>query len=167
MLSVGSLQTKVLWDSLFKLSPLVQYITIDGLNSTVIRTGLDIPLTSATSSNAFRKCRLHRKKKKDDKPLQFSIGNIKLTNSSITLDDKFRHKVDKVTDLNFALPLISNFQNDVDVPITPDLKFNFNGEPFAINAESVPFTPGKKTGVNFTVTGLNLENAKLPLIRFL
>ena len=159
LLSVGSLQTKVLWDSLFKLSPLVQYITIDGLNSTVIRTGLDTFNFSDIIQRIQEMPTSPEEEKKDDKPLQFSIGNIKLTNSSITLDDKFRHKVDKVTDLNFALPLISNFQNDVDVPITPDLKFNFNGEPFAINAESVPFTPGKKTGVNFTVTGLNLENA--------
>ena len=159
LLSVGSLQTKVLWDSLFKLSPLVQYITVDGLNSTVIRTGLDTFNFSDIIQRIPEMPASPEEEKKDDKPLQFSIGNVKLTNSSITLDDKFRHKVDKVTDLNFALPLISNFQNDVDVPITPDLKFNFNGEPFAINAESVPFTPGKKTGVNFTVTGLNLENA--------
>ena len=149
LLSVGYLQTKVLWNSLFKLSPLVQYITVDELNSTVIRTGLDtfnfsdiITRIQEMPSSPEE----DKEDKKDDKPLQFSIGNINLTNSSITLDDKFRHKVDKVTDLNFALPLISNFQNDVDVPITPDLRFNFNGEPFAINAESVPFTPGKKTG---------------------
>ena len=161
MLSVGYLKTKVLWNSLFKLSPLVQYITVDELNSTVIRTGLDT-LTSAISLRASKRCPLLRKKTKKTKKTtsrcKFSIGNINLTNSSITLDDKFRHKVDKVTDLNFAYPH-SNFQNDVDVPITPDLRFNFNGEPFAINAESVPFTPGKKTGVNFTVTGLSLENA--------
>ena len=162
LLSVGYLKTKVLWNSLFKLSPLVQYITVDELNSTVIRTGLDtfnfsdiITRIQEMPSSPEE----DKEDKKDDKPPQFSIGNINLTNSSITLDDKFRHKVDKVTDLNFALPLISNFQNDVDVPITPDLRFNFNGEPFAINAESVPFTPGKKTGVNFTVTGLSLENA--------
>lgn len=162
LLSVGYLKTKVLWNSLFKLSPLVQYITVDELNSTVIRTGLDtfnfsdiITRIQEMPSSPEE----DKEDKKDDKPLQFSIGNINLTNSSITLDDKFRHKVDKVTDLNFALPLISNFQNDVDVPITPDLRFKFNGEPFAINAESVPFTPGKKTGVNFTVTGLSLENA--------
>ena len=155
LLSVGYLKTKVLWNSLFKLSPLVQYITVDELNSTVIRTGLDtfnfsdiITRIQEMPSSPEE----DKEDKKDDKPLQFSIGNINLTNSSITLDDKFRHKVDKVTDLNFALPLISNFQNDVDVPITPDLRFNFNGEPFAINAESVPFTPGKKTG-------LSLENA--------
>lgn len=162
LLSVGYLKTKVLWNSLFKLSPLVQYITVDELNSTVIRTGLDtFNFSDIITRIQEMPSSLEEDKedKKDDKPLQFSIGNINLTNSSITLDDKFRHKVDKVTDLNFALPLISNFQNDVDVPITPDLRFNFNGEPFAINAESVPFTPGKKTGVNFTVTGLSLENA--------
>lgn len=144
MLSVGSLQTKVLWDSLFKLSPLVQYITVDGLNSTVIRTGLDTFNFSDIIQRIPEMPASPEEEKKDDKPLQFSIGNVKLTNSSITLDDKFRHKVDKVTDLNFALPLISNFQNDVDVPITPDLKFNFNGEPFAINAESVPLRRAKK-----------------------
>ena len=159
LLSVGSLQTKVLWNSLFKLSPLVQYITVDQLNSTVIRTGLDKFNFSDIITRIQEMPSSPKEKDKDDKPLQFSVGNIKLTNSSITLDDKFRNKVDKVTDLNFALPLISNFQNDVDVPITPDLKFKFNGEPFAINAESVPFTPDKKTGVNFTITGLNLENA--------
>ena len=165
LLSVGYLQTKVLWNSLFKLSPLVQYITVDELNSTIIRTGLDtfnfsdIITRIQEMPSSPEEDKEDKEDKKDDKPLQFSIGNINLTNSSITLDDKFRHKVDKVTDLNFALPLISNFQNDVDVPITPDLRFNFNGEPFAINAESVPFTPGKKTGVNFTVTGLSLENA--------
>lgn len=159
LLSVGSLQTKVLWNSLFKLSPLVQYITVDQLNSTVIRTGLDKFNFNDIITRIQEMPSSPKEKDKDDKPLQFSVGNIKLTNSSITLDDKFRNKVDKVTDLNFALPLISNFQNDVDVPITPDLKFKFNGEPFAINAESVPFTPDKKTGVNFTITGLNLENA--------
>lgn len=159
LLSVDSLQTKVLWNSLFKLSPLVQYITVDQLNSTVIRTGLDKFNFSDIITRIQEMPSSPKEKDKDDKPLQFSVGNIKLTNSSITLDDKFRNKVDKVTDLNFALPLISNFQNDVDVPITPDLKFKFNGEPFAINAESVPFTPDKKTGVNFTITGLNLENA--------
>ena len=121
MLSVGSLQTKVLWDSLFKLSPLVQYITIDGLNSTVIRTGLDTFNFSDIIQRIQEMPTSAEEEKKDDKPLQFSIGNIKLTNSSITLDDKFRHKVDKVTDLNFALPLISNFQNDVDVPISPSM----------------------------------------------
>lgn len=159
LLSVGSLQTKVLWNSLFKLSPLVQYITVDQLNSTVIRTGLNKFNFSDIITRIQEMPASPEEEKKDDKPLQFSVGNIKLTNSSITLDDKFRNKVDKVTDLNFALPLISNFQNDVDVPITPDLKFKFNGEPFSINAESVPFTPGQKTGVNFTITGLNLENA--------
>lgn len=159
LLSAGSLQTKVLWNSLFKLSPLVQYITVDQLNSTVIRTGLDKFNFSDIITRIQEMPSSPKEKDKDDKPLQFSVGNIKLTNSSITLDDKFRNKVDKVTDLNFSLPLISNFQNDVDVPITPDLKFKFNGEPFAINAESVPFTPDKKTGVNFTITGLNLENA--------
>ena len=107
MLSVGYLKTKVLWNSLFKLSPLVQYITVDELNSTVIRTGLDtfnfsdiITRIQEMPSSPEE----DKEDKKDDKPLQFSIGNINLTNSSITLDDKFRHKVDKVTDLNFAYP---------------------------------------------------------------
>ena len=82
----------------------MQYITIDGLNSTVIRTGLDTFNFSDIIQRIQEMPTSPEEEKKDDKPLQFSIGNIKLTNSSITLDDKFRHKVDKVTDLNFACP---------------------------------------------------------------
>lgn len=160
LLSVGSLNTKVLWKSLFKLSPMVEYLTVDKLNSTVIRTGLDkFNFSDIIQRIQELPATPEDEKSKDDKPLLFSVDNIRLTNSAITLDDKFRGKVDKLTDLNFALPLISNFKTEVDNPIKPELKFAFNGEPFAINAESVPFTPGMKTGVNFTITGLSLENA--------
>lgn len=159
LLAFNSLDTKVLWKSLFKLSPMVEFLKLDQFSSTVVRTGLsnfnfddiiqrikDLPSSPEEDD-------------KDKKPLLFAVDNVQITNSSITLDDKFRNKVDKVTDLDFALPLISNFKTEVDNPIKPKLKFNFNGEPFQIDAESVPFTQSMKTGVSFTIKGLNLENA--------
>ena len=159
LLAFNSLDTKVQWKSLFKLSPIVEYLKLDQFSSTVVRTGL----SSFNFDDIIQRVQELPASKEEDntkkKPLLFAVDNIQITNSSITLDDKFRKKVDKVSDLNFAMPIISNFKNEVDNPIKPQLKFNFNGEPFQIDAESVPFTQSMKTGVSFTVKGLSLENA--------
>ena len=117
--SVGSLQTKVLWDSLFKLSPLVQYITVDGLNSTVIRTGLDTFNFSDIIQRIPEMPASPEEEKKDDKPLQFSIRQRQADELFVTLDDSSDIS-DKVTDLNFALPLFLISKMTSIVPITPD-----------------------------------------------
>lgn len=158
LLHLNGLDTKVDWNSLFKLSPIIEYLSLDGLQAYIIRTGL----SEFNFSDIIKKVQempAEEKEKKSEEAQKFSVKEIRLSNSEITLDDKFRGKIDKVTDLNFDLPLISNFQDEVDHPITPKLSFNFDGKPFNIDASSVPFTVAQKTGVDFVIKDFNLKNA--------
>lgn len=159
-MALKSLDTKLNWKSLVKFSPIVDHVTLDGFEANIIRTGLDtFNFSDIINKIAKMPSDKDEDKKKDDDPVRFEIDNVSLINSSITLDDKFRDKVDKFTDINLAVPLISNFKTEVDNPTQPKLQFNFNGEPFSINASSELFVPSLKTGVDFTLRGLNLENA--------
>lgn len=159
-MALKSLDTKLNWKSLIKFSPIVDHVTLDGFEANIIRTGLDtFNFSDIINKIAQMPSDKDEDKKKDDDPVRFEFDNVSLINSTITLDDKFRDKVDKFTDINLSVPLISNFKTEVDNPTQPKLQFNFNGEPFSINASSELFVPSLKTGVDFTLRGLNLENA--------
>lgn len=160
---LGSLDTKVSWQSLFKLSPILNHLTLNGLNVNIVRTGLstfnfsDI-LTRIETMIAEKAEKEKDNPKKDDEPTLFALENIQVLNSSVHLDDKFRNRVDSITNLNLAVPLISNFKQEIDNPITPKLAFDLNGKPFEADANSLPFTISKKTGANFNFKGVDVNN---------
>lgn len=154
--SLNSLDTKISWRSLKEMAPVIERLTLEGFSGYVVRTGLDRFSFSDIIDKFSSK--EETPEEADKEPLKFALDNISIRNSAITLEDRFRGKTDKITDLNFALPIISNFTDQVDHPITPRLDFKFNNEPLSIEANSVPFTQALKTGVSFTVTGISLEN---------
>jgi len=160
---LGLLDTKISWQSLFKLSPILNHLTLDGLDVNIIRTGLstfnfsDI-LTRIETMIAENAAKEKDNPKKDDEPTLFALENIQVLNSSVHLDDKFRNRVDSITDLNLAVPLISNFKQEIENPITPKLAFDLNGKPFEADANSLPFTISKKTGANFNFKGVDVNN---------
>ncbi len=160
---LGLLDTKISWQSLFKLSPILNHLTLDGLDVNIIRTGLstfnfsDI-LTRIETMIAENAAKEKENPKKDEEPVLFALENIQVLNSSVHLDDKFRNRVDSITDLNLAVPLISNFKQEIENPITPKLAFDLNGKPFEANANSLPFTISKKTGANFNFKGVDVNN---------
>lgn len=160
LLHVKDIDTKAKWSSVYKLKPLVEHLTIDGFDSNIVRTGLSTFNVTNIIQNVEKLSSDDNKSKEEKKsePLLFAVEKFIVSNSALTLDDKYRKKVDKITDLNFALPLISNFTDEINNPITPKLSFKFNNEPFEIDANSVPFTLTKKTGVDFEVKNLNLPN---------
>jgi hypothetical protein len=159
-ISVRDLSTEVSWKSLFKLSPVIDSFKINELKISVERTGL---LTFSFSDIIDRIEKNTAQTAAEDKakpssPLLFAVGNLQIKNSEIRLDDKFRNRVDVVDHIDFDLPLISNFANEIETPITPRLSFNLNGAPVAVNANSVPFSVSRKTGVSFSLSDIPLEN---------
>ncbi len=160
LLNVGTIDTKVNWNSVFKLAPLVDHLSIDKFQANIVRTGFSEFNFSDIVENIQKMIDSQPKEeeKKPSEPQRFSIDKLSITNSGVKLDDKFRDRKDTITDLNFELPLISNFQEQIDSPITPKLSFNFDGKPFDINANSLPFTITQKTGVDFNLKDVNLNN---------
>lgn len=159
LLHIKEIDTKLKWSSLFKLAPLVQHFKVDQLQANIVRTGLATFNFSDIIDKFVNQPEEPKEEDKDKSPQKFSIDNFEIINSGVKLDDKFRGKVDEITDLQFALPLISNFETQTENPITPKLSLNFDGEPLSIDAQSLPFSISKKTGVDFELKSLNLSNA--------
>lgn len=159
LLHIKEIDTKLKWSSLFKLAPLVQHFKVDELQANIVRTGLATFNFSDIIDKFVNQPEEPKDEDKDKSPQKFSIDNFEIINSGVKLDDKFRGKVDEITDLQFALPLISNFETQAENPITPKLSLNFDGEPLSIDAQSLPFSISKKTGVDFELKSLNLSNA--------
>lgn len=159
LLRIEEIDTKLKWSSLFKFAPLVQHFKVDQLQANIVRTGLATFNFSDIIDKFVNQPEEPKEEDKDKSSQKFSIDNFEIINSGVKLDDKFRGKVDEITDLQFALPLISNFDTQAENPITPKLSFKFDGEPLSIDAQSLPFSISKKTGVDFELKSLNLSNA--------
>ncbi|MCD8340473.1 MAG: DUF748 domain-containing protein [Burkholderiales bacterium] len=163
LLHVDDINTKISWESVFKLAPILDHLTIDGLQANIVRTGLtqfnfsniidNVMAMQATDEEKDKK-----EKEKPSEPFRFAIKKSEILNSSVILVDKYRDRTDRISNFDFTLPMVSNFIDDIDVPITPVLSFKFNGHPFSSDANSLPFTISQKTGVTFTFNGLSLEN---------
>lgn len=157
------LDTDLSWSSLWRLSPIIGHLTVDGFEAEIERTGFTEFNFSDIIENVGKglepkEGEKSTEKSSDAEPLRFAVSNAVIRNSSVTLDDKFRGRTDRITDLDFAMPLISNFVKEAENPISPKLSFNFNGKPIEVDAKSIPFTLSKRTGVDFALTGLPIEN---------
>ncbi len=158
---VADLNTKISWESVFRFAPILDHLSIDGFQANIVRTGLsqfnfsdiieNIEKMSAESAEENK-----GKEEKPSEPMKFTVLETSITNSGVTLVDDYRHQTDKITNFDFKMPMVSNFQEEVEVPITPTLTFDYNGHPFNMDANSLPFTISQKTGLNLQFKDLNL-----------
>ncbi len=72
-------------------------------------------------------------------PPRFSVNNIQIAGGRIDFDDVPLHEQHAVTDLDIALPSISNLPRDVEVYVLPKLTANIDGAPLAIKGRARPF----------------------------
>ncbi|MDR3641946.1 MAG: DUF748 domain-containing protein [Humidesulfovibrio sp.] len=78
--------------------------------------------------------------KPDDKPTpKFSVNNIKITDGRVDFDDRPMGRRHTVTDINIALPFISNLAYQADKYTEPSFSAVINGAPLKLNGKSKPF----------------------------
>jgi len=90
------------------------------------------------------------------KPFLFSVANIQLIDGSVEFDDRPARLVHTVTGIEIGLPLISNFDQYVDVFVQPSFSATIDGRPFNLNAQTKPFTDSLETDLDLNLTDLEL-----------
>lgn len=160
-ITLKELDAAASWMSILKFAPLVDHISLDTFNINILRQDMlrfnvtDLLERYVLASNTNQSTAT----KGDGLKLPgFSVKQISLKNSALYFSDRVRHKKDIIDAVNFDLPLITSFKEDVSTPIAPRLAFRLNGEPFDIKMQSIPFHESMKTGVNFSFTNLDLAN---------
>ena len=111
-------------------------------------------------------------------PALFSINNIEIKGGTIHFHDLPKQVNHAITDLQLAIPSISNLPTRVEVTVQPQFAAVVNGTPLDLGGGSKPFAESKATEVNVKMadidipaylayipnpTGLTLKSALLDL----
>jgi len=96
------------------------------------------------------------KKKEDSKPFLFSLNNIEIKNGSIVFADEPKKTTHRVTDLNIAVPFLSNIRHDVEIKVKPAFSAIVNGAPVNLTGSTIPFADTRRTAFNIRINKFNI-----------
>ncbi len=94
--------------------------------------------------------------KKDKKPFRFSLSNIKLSGGRFIFQDAPMDKTHSFSGIHFTLPVLSNFESDINTYARPELSGDFNDTRLQVDASTLPFADSLKTVLDVSLTGISL-----------
>ncbi|MDD0837981.1 DUF748 domain-containing protein [Curvibacter sp. HBC61] len=149
-LSVERLYIDAAWQSLWRLAPVVDALTIE---QPVLRL-------AHTKPNYYDIDDLiERFSQPDDrapsKPLGFAIHNVSLLGGQVSFHDTVAGQDHQLKDLRLEVPFISNFDAGREVAVAPKLAFNLNGSAFELDGETTPFSDSRQTALNLRLSAVD------------
>lgn len=151
LLNIARIRADIAFWPLFTGLPVVEALDVDGLRLRVTRLapghydvddlierfgrGPDRPATA---------------------PPQFALYNLQLRDAQLRFDDRPVGRVQRIEDLQLALPFLSNRPAQVAVMVTPHLAFKLNGASFDSSAKATPFAPDRRAVLELAVDDLDL-----------
>ncbi len=86
----------------------------------------------------------------------FSLNNIQLINARLVFDDQPKGKVHTVSDINLALPFVSNLPYQVDIVVQPSFSAIIDGAPLTLNGDGKPFSESHESRLNLDLVHFDL-----------
>lgn len=127
LLTLKHLSADLSGSTLTKMAPIVESITVDGFN---------MHLTANEANNKEAKEAVEKAPADASTSSglpAFSLANVRVTNSSVRLTNAQNGADVKITDIDFALPILSTLPSSSKASINPKLSLKVDGTP--INAE--------------------------------
>lgn len=93
---------------------------------------------------------------KDDKPLRFSLNNIRLLDGRIDFDDRPKKTKHTIRDLEIGIPFLSNIPSKVEITTLPVFRAKVNGAPFDLAGKTKPFSGTRETTLDLDFTDVDL-----------
>ena len=121
--------------SIFRLAAVVDEVRLQGLRVAVSRVAEGRYDISDLLDEWMKP-----KDEPEKEPPHFSVNNIQLINAKIVFDDQPKGKVHTISDINLALPFVSNLPHQVEILVKPSFSANINGSPIALTGDSKPFS---------------------------
>jgi len=90
------------------------------------------------------------------KPIRFSVENIQVFGGRISVADKPKDTVHKVTDINLSVPFISNISYFTDIFVQPSFEAIINETPVSLKGQTKPFADSLETVFNITLNDIDL-----------
>ena len=137
--------------SLFRLAPVVDAITVDGPVARLTHLG-----DGHYDIDDIVKRLTPPPDEPPSEPARFALYNLALNDGSFDFVDNAVGKTHTVRDLRLAVPFLSNLESQREVHTEPLLAFKLNGSAFDSAARSTPFAETRKTDANLRLKALDL-----------
>ena len=129
LLSLKHLTADLSGSTLTEMAPIVEAVTVDGFA---------MHLTANEANNKEAENAVEKTTASDSTSSglpAFSLANVRVTNSSLRLTNAQNGADVKITDIDFALPILSTLPSSAKASVNPKLSLKVDGTP--INAEGV------------------------------
>ena len=159
LLSLGLLRIDASSQTLFKLAPVLDEITIDGLKvNAVVNEKNRRELEKLLGGNDADKATQTAAKSADSSDAglpQFALYNIPVANSSLRYQDKAQGIDESLTDLSVKLPFVSTMESARESLVTPALSLKLNGSAIEATGTTKPFGKSLEAQLNLKVQRLD------------
>lgn len=159
MLTIGEVYLDASLTSLLRLAPVVSEIRVEQPVVQIVRSG----------ENQFNFSdiveRILAKPADPNGAAHFSLNNIHLRQGRINYNDQFRHSQHSLSEIDLAIPFLSNLRRGVNIFTTPAFSAKLDGSPFAITGKTRPFADTHDAALQINLDGLSLPEyiALLPM----
>lgn len=149
LLSLKTFSADLSVDTLFQMAPVIDSVVVDGLN---------LHLTANENNN-----KEVLEAVKDDASAEtasgntlpaFSLSNVRVINSNVRLSNPHNGADVKITDIDFALPLLSTLPTKAKGTINPKLSLKINGKPIQAQGS----IKGQTAALSLKVTDLDVAD---------
>lgn len=147
LLSLKDFSVDLSAETLFKQAPVVESVTVDGLD-------LHLTANEANNEEALEAVQ--------DDPQEvsssagtlptFSLSNVRVTNSNVRLSNPQNGADVKITDIDFALPLLSTLPTSTKANVNPKLSLKIDGTPILAQGT----LKGQTASMSIKINNLNV-----------
>ena len=138
--------------SVYRLAPVADEVTLTGLKVNLVRDGeTHYNLTDILGRLAAAPAQ------KDDKKAEFSLSNIRLVNARVDFDDRPKGAKHQVTEIDVAIPFVSNLPTHLKEYVQPTFAAKVNGTPLHLTGETLPFENSLRTHVAIDLDALEIH----------
>ncbi len=128
ILDLQRLSTKVNFATLTNMAPIVDYIDVAGLH---------VQLTANEQNNKETAAKVNETSAATESGLPaFSLSNIRVTDSSVRFTNPKAGASVNITDIDFALPVVSTLPTAAENAVTPKLSLKINGQPVTASGKA-------------------------------
>ena len=138
--------------SAYRLAPVVDQLTLSGLKVNVVRE----TETRYNLSDILAKIAAMPPTAESDKA-RFSVANIRLAGARIDFDDKPKGAKHQVSEIDIAIPFISNLPSHLKEYVQPSFAAKVNGAALRFQGESLPFENSLRTHLAIDLDALDVR----------
>ena len=140
--------------SFYRLGPVADGVTLSGLKVNLVRdTDTRYNLSDILERLAARPATLE---KESSTKTSFSLSNVRVVDSAIAFDDRPKGRKHAITEIDIAIPFISNLPTHLKEFVQPRFSAKVNGTPLKVEGETLPFEDSLRTHIALDLQALEV-----------